>query len=310
MTNQPFWAITSYFNPGGYRSRGNNYKIFRKHLNVPLITIELSFNGDFDLHPSDADVIVQKQSRSVMWQKERLLNIALRYLPETCDQVAWLDCDIIFKDPEWSKHTCQALEHYPLVQPFQKVYELSPGKQAAKTQIKSTDPDGYSIAYLLETGEVSSEILSGNMRVLQGCNSGLAWAAQRELLERDSFYDACVVGSGNRAMVCGALGRPEEAIQYLQMNSQWQKHYLAWADKHYESVGGKIGYVEGSIYHLWHGNLQNRQYQDRHRIFKAYDFDPEIDLALANNLCWLWNSNKPAMHGYVAGYFGTRLEDG
>ena len=150
MKPNSLWAITSYFNPGGYRSRRENYKIFRKHLNVPLLTIELSFNGHFDLKPSDADVIVKKQSSNVMWQKERLLNIALRYLPETCEQVAWLDCDIILKDPEWSKRTCQALVHYPLVQPFQKVYELSPGSHPAKTQIKSTDPDGYSIAYLLE----------------------------------------------------------------------------------------------------------------------------------------------------------------
>ena len=119
-----------------------------------------------------------------------------------------------------------------------------------------------------------------------------------------------MVDKANRAMVCGALDRPEEAIQYLPMNSQWQKHYLAWANKHYESVNGKIGYSKGSIYHLWHGNLHNRQYQDRHKIFKAFDFDPGIDLTLDDNLCWRWNSNKPAMQTYVADYFGTRLEDG
>jgi len=245
-----------------------------------------------------------------MWQKERLLNIALRYLPDSCDKVAWLDCDIMLLDYEWAKSTSMALNHYPLVQPFHKVYELPQDSQAETTCLQNDDPDGYSIAYLLERGVISSEVLSGNMRVLQGCNSGLAWAANRKILENDGFYDSCVIGSGNRAMVCGALGRPEDAIKYLQMNPHWQKHYLTWAHKHYENVRGKIGFVEGDIYHLWHGQLKNRQYQDRHRAFKAYNFDPEIDLTLDGNLCWRWNSHKTAMHMFVADYFGERMEDG
>jgi hypothetical protein len=43
---------------------------------------------------------------------------------------------------------------------------------------------------------------------------------------------------------------------------------------------------------------------------KAYDFDPAADIAVDSSGCWRWNSDKPAMHEFVRGYFATRYEDG
>jgi len=47
------WAITSYFNPMGYKSRPANYRTFRKYLTAPLLAVELSFTGTFELQPGD-----------------------------------------------------------------------------------------------------------------------------------------------------------------------------------------------------------------------------------------------------------------
>jgi hypothetical protein len=41
------WAITSYFNPMGYRRRLANDRVFRENLNVPLVTIELAYGPEF-----------------------------------------------------------------------------------------------------------------------------------------------------------------------------------------------------------------------------------------------------------------------
>ena len=51
-----FWAITCYFNPVGYRRRLENYHLFRQRLNVPLVTVELSFDERFQLSAGDADI--------------------------------------------------------------------------------------------------------------------------------------------------------------------------------------------------------------------------------------------------------------
>ncbi len=71
------WAITSFFNPAGYKNRLSNYHRFRSRLNVPLVAVELSFTGRFELRDSDAEILIQISGADVMWQKERLLNIAL-----------------------------------------------------------------------------------------------------------------------------------------------------------------------------------------------------------------------------------------
>ena len=108
------WAITTYFNPVGYQRRLANYKIFRQRLDVPLIAIELAYGPDFELQLDDAEILHQIRGDAVLWQKEKLLNLALRAIPPECRKVAWLDCDIIFDDPQWSqknKFVARQLSH-------------------------------------------------------------------------------------------------------------------------------------------------------------------------------------------------------
>ena len=90
------WAITSYFNPAGYRRRLANYRLFRKSLIVPLITVELAYRKQFELTEGDAEILIQLQGNDIMWQKERLLNVALRALPPHCRSIVWVDRDVIF----------------------------------------------------------------------------------------------------------------------------------------------------------------------------------------------------------------------
>ena len=85
-------GATSYFNPSGGSSRLWQYRLFRartKRQGLHLTTTELAF-GDVDFALSrgkdDADALVQRRvSRdNVLWQKERLLNLALAALPGQC----------------------------------------------------------------------------------------------------------------------------------------------------------------------------------------------------------------------------------
>ena len=76
------WSITCYFNPVGYRRWLENCRTFRQHLKVPLVAVELSFGEEFELAAGDAHILVQLRSSSVLWQKERLLDVALRSLPD------------------------------------------------------------------------------------------------------------------------------------------------------------------------------------------------------------------------------------
>jgi hypothetical protein len=308
MTN--LWGITCYFNPVGYRRRLQNYHVFRRRLGIPLVAVELGYGEDFDLREDAADILIRLKGADVMWQKERLLNLALAALPGDCDAVAWLDCDVVFADADWAERASAALERFALLQPFQTAREPPPDDRGPSMAIADDARPGYSLAYLLSRGEATPEILRGNMRLNHRTNSGFAWVARRELLDRDGFYDACVLGSGNRAMLCAALGTPADAVDYLQMTPAWEAHYRAWAARHSKGAGAAIGCIEGALVHLWHGDLAHRRYLERHREFSAFGFDPATDIALDANGIWRWSSDKPGMHEYAAGYFRARREDG
>jgi hypothetical protein len=68
--------------------------------------------------------------------------------------------------------------------------------------------------------------------------------------------------------------------------------------------------MNGNIYHLWHGEMQDRGYQARHENLARFKFDPFEDIAVDDSGCWRWNTDKPFLHEYVKGYFASRKEDG
>ena len=61
--------MTSYYNPVRYKRRLSNYRLFRANLGVPLVAVELSFDG---LTEKDADILVQKGDRLFVHQHGRV----------------------------------------------------------------------------------------------------------------------------------------------------------------------------------------------------------------------------------------------
>ena len=94
------------------------------------------------------------------------------------------------------------------------------------------------------------------------------------------------------------------------MNARQEEHYLAWARPYFATVRGRIGYIPGRAFHLWHGEVRDRQYGERDRALQPFDFDPFSDIARDDNGCWRWSSNKQSLHAHVRRYFESRNEDG
>jgi hypothetical protein len=58
------------------------------------------------------------------------------------------------------------------------------------------------------------------------------------------------------------------------------------------------------------GTIRDRRYGERHSKMQAFEFDPSGDIALGDDGCWRWNSDKKALHSFVRSYFELRNEDG
>ena len=94
------------------------------------------------------------------------------------------------------------------------------------------------------------------------------------------------------------------------MESPRSDHYLKWARPLNSFVRGNVGSIEGAVFHLWHGDLANRQTQVRHSELSEFDFNPYYDLALDHGGAWRWSSDKPGLHQHVFDFLLRRAEDG
>jgi hypothetical protein len=296
------YAITTYFNPARYRSRLANYRVFRDHMSEPLIAVELSFDGRCELAAPDATLLIQVRAQDVMFQKERLLNLALDHLPADCDAVAWIDCDAMLAG-DWARRASDALRTHRLVQLFSTQINLGRGGERQTVF-------GTSVARKFLSGEMTLRDFAAEAAPVPRTAWGLAWAAPRDLLDRHRFYDACIAGSGDAAMVCAAVGGFDRPKNALRMNADWHRHYLAWAKPFHDAVGGRIGCLDATARHLWHGEIEHRQYRERHQHLERHQFNPDEDLALTSEGCWRWSSEKREMHEWIAGYLRGRKEDG
>ena len=303
------WAIAAYFNPIGYRRRLENFRTFRQHLALPLVVVELSFGGPFELRPEDAEVLVQVRGGDVLWQKERLLNLALTRVPATCDKIAWLDCDVVFADPAWAARASRALDDVPLLHLFDERHDAPRDGALDRTDSGELPGATRSMLYWMTVKGVPVEhlLLRGRTR---GSTNGLAWASRRAVLERHGLYDACILGSGDSAMIAAALGKYELCTRGLFMNARQEAHYLAWARPYFDTIRGRVGHIAGRVHHLWHGDAARRQYGERDRALSPFGFDPFRDIVLDASGSWRWGSEKNALHDFIRRYFASRQEDG
>jgi hypothetical protein len=299
------WAITSYFNPIRYRRRSFNYHVFRKNLDLPLVTIELGFDGKYELTSKDADVLIQIDGGAVLWQKERLLNLALRAVPADVENIAWLDCDVVFQRSDWIEEAEQRLTSLNVIQLYSESAEFKAEllHSAVNTEAHFTP----AIMALFADSNLPTKERWQSVEKIRPKQLGFAWAGKRTLLQDQGFYDAAILGGADGLMFLAMYGLFEEAINRSSLNKVCENHYLRWAESFHKAVAQRVGYIPGKIYHLWHGDHKNRKYRDRYRSLLS--FDPYSDIVLASNGAWQWKDPHSELAQSAKKYFLERLED-
>jgi hypothetical protein len=317
----PLWAVTSYYNPAGYQRRKANYQLFRERLPLPLLTVEWSPTGDFELRPGDADVLVQLRGGDVMWQKERLLNIGVSRLPPQCKHVAWVDCDLVFERQDLGNAILDALEAAPLVQLYDRVAHLAPTPLDALARLANCksgsvllEREGAASAHeaAARAGRPSpiSVTFQDHDHLGTKPSVGFAWAARRELLERHPLFDEWVIGGGDSAYFYAAAGMPEQVIKNHSLADTHRDGFLPRARALAAEIAGRIGYVPGRLYALWHGKLEDRRYRSRYSILAKHAFDPRRFLQRSPSDVWEWSGAPQGLPDEIRAYFHQRKEDG
>lgn len=269
---------------------------------IPLITIECAF-GDAARSVPPGNGVFFVRAESLLWQKERLINLALPLVPRHCTKIAWVDADILFESAHWAVRASECLNDAVVVQLADHIVRLPRGTD--RYTGNGAVWEGFASVYAREP----NALLLGDFGA-HG-HSGFAWAARREVLEAAGLYDACVTGGADHVMAhafCGDWDSPCLS-HMLGERSAWRSHAAAWAARIYPLVKARVGFVEGAALHLWHGEIASRGHVQRYRPLWRSGFDPERDLQLDGNGCWRWASTKPAMHAEVGAYLDGRRRE-
>lgn len=309
-----FWGVTAFFGASTDPAILSNLTRFSsgvRQQGLRLLVVELAYaDAPFQVTPDLADRLVRVRASTVLWHKERLLNMGIAALPPECAYVAWVDADIIFERESWVDDTRRVLGETLVAQPFSDAYWLRSATEVPPGEAPEGIGDGHrkrSFASVLETAENRRHTLAFYER--HG-HTGFAWAARRELLAAHPLYDRAILGGGDviaaHAFAANHDFLTGKHLDARQLSPAERAAIHAWGTPVAALTQGRIGCVPGRVCHLPHGSFARRAYDTRRQILVRAQFDPTCDLASDDSGCWRWNSEKPTLHRDVMNYFTSR----
>jgi len=313
-----FIGISTFFNPGRHQNKVDNFREFHTSVasqGLQMLCVELVFGtAGFQLSADDCDIFIPRRTSegNTLWQKERLLNIALENLPNTVEKVMWLDSDLIFLNDNWVPETAELLDRYPVVQPFGWMTYLPAGEGAeyANTHL-ATLPLGQGVGAVYHAAGLGVSSFNENDMCFRSNfvmgHPGFAWAARRDIISATGFYDRSIIGGGDRIMLNAFTGHFGGISK--KMPPAMAMAVRAWAHPLSAIVGASnISYTPGVVLHIWHGDRANRDYTHRYQILLSNSYNPAEDVRVNGAGVLEWNSEKPRLHQQVTEYFNNRKE--
>lgn len=303
-------VVAVYANPIGWRSRLRLYKAFEDHMvastNVRLTVVECAYGGrPFDLPGREGVNIVRVRSKTLVWNKENLINIGVAHLPDDWKFVAWVDADVKFRRPDWALRAETALHQYDVIQPWSDAYDLGPNDEHMQAH-KSFCSQFWLDMPVAPCGPKWWKFAGGPYDYP---HSGYAWGCHRQAWEwLGGLLECGAVGAGDHHMALALVGAAEVSMP-VDVNANYRKAVMQWQDRAAHHIHGNLGFCHGTIEHGFHGRKTDRKYVDRWDILVGNDFDPTTDLKRNSYGVLELAGNKPRLAHQLDRYFRQRNED-
>jgi hypothetical protein len=291
-------------NPVRWESRIRLAHAFIDHMldsGVALTIVECAYGErPFDLADIPHIQHVGVRARTLVWNKECLLNIGMARLPAQARYIAFIDADIRFRRSDWAADTVHALQQYDVVQPWSDCYDLGPN-------------DDH-----LHAHRSFCRLWSDGTPIVQGPNAvgsyqfghpGYAWAFTRQSLDwLGGLIDSAALGAADHHMALALVGRVMDSVP-ARMHANYAKPLLLWQERAMRHIAGNISFVPGTIEHSWHGAKDRRKYVDRWSVLTDHQFDPQCDIKRNSFGVIELACNKPKLRRDIDAYFRGRDED-
>ena len=125
---------------------------------------------------------------------------------------------MIFGLPDWPTSCLRALERFQLVQLFDVVHYLRHNSGDRPPDVADTYASRVAMVSAASRGADPMDLLAdGDRRAVATNTPGFAWAMPRETIERARFFDTCIIGGGDRAMIAAVYGAEDHVIARQRM---------------------------------------------------------------------------------------------
>ncbi len=291
--------ISCFFNPQNSPYRIKAFNIFYesiKHLNHSIIECVI---GDAKPQLPENENIQRVYTENLLWHKEALLNKIISGLPDKYKYIFWIDADVIFSNLNWLVDGVKELQINNIIQPFEYCVHLD----------RDETKPSFSLENLIQLNlpnirnakvwrSFCSNFATNNLWEHEQYNNhghvGFAWAARREILDIVPLYDKALIGGADHIIAhaaAGQIGHPCITKSFTDNLGEVNE----WSSRFARDVKRKIGY-----YHIWHGDIDKRQYLKR-----IQDFTEKTKQIVHKDKNGLFVTNK-GDDTYMKNYFRHR----
>ena len=286
-TNKDMAIILPYFNFCNSKNILNNLLTVKKSLetaNIPFYIGEVIFNGQKSIFNNDEKNVFTFITDSYIFYKENIINIIEEKIPNNYTKICIIDADILFDNKNWYSCISLSLNKNIICQPFKNAIWLDKRYR--------------------EIHRNQSILIKNN-----GGHPGFIWALDRKWLNKNKLFDLSIIGGGDILFA--------SALLKIEFN---KKRWLNFSYKNYISHlnlpnSTQISNCDLTVYHLYHGQLTNRQYTTRNHIINDllsfFGFDDINNLLKRNDdglLQWK-DEYKQKCNENIIVFFINRFDD-
>jgi hypothetical protein len=247
---------------------------------IPYYTLEVVYNKP------EIPEAIHIECKSVMFQKERLYYILEKHIPKKYTKILFLDCDIIFDNPNWYDDISKLLNNYNIVHPYTTAIWLD---------------ITYTKIILIKETILKNDKLSHDITGIFNNHGGFGRAFQRKWFNEIGFFQYCIIGGGDTWSTFG----------WLKISNYENNIYKPIREEHnkfLKHTKPSMFYTNGTIYHLYHGSRENRSYSNRYKILENIDNVKDI-LIIEENKPFEFKPEYSYLNSLIAEYLKNRDDD-
>ena len=210
-------------------------------------------DGDLDFEIPCEKIIIKGNKENKLWSKEILINNIIDKV--NTDYLLWIDGDLIYNNLDWLNNIDDVAKGNDFIQLFETINYIDEGGNITNIFKSIASSNKTNVDYLLS----------------KGFRPGGAWMGRTSILKEKNLFEKMYVGGGDTIFTYGLYknqdGRTLKEVK--KYNSEIYKEANQWIN---DFGDYKVGYLNETVNHLYHGDLSDRNYNTRYKILSSISY--------------------------------------